>query len=811
MTLNGNASALEHRQAALALLHEAAASDTQRRGGSLNRYVSQLNATFAYVLDTNRVTDHDLFKADKRISAPLDKRVPNATDHLLTSDAKLARQAIADAERTKRGLEARNVSFDEANVSEEIALAKDARDRGARLGMSHPLGAMEQYRMAWVHAQRALDLMDWAATPTVTITTREDMPHEGNVTYTLEGTVFDVRPYEVETVTVTHDGINRSVSLYSNTTPATNGTFAVNLTLHDSINEIPVAATDPNEALAPHDERSLPSPATGVDVLRLDADGLPDVFEKAHTGTAPLGPDSNSTLTPINESGNDVIDGAEDLDNDTVNNYFEYVYGLNPHSPDTDGDNLTDSFELRFPGIDPVNPDTDNDSVLDDAENLDGDGLSNRQEQAAGTNPRRTDTDGDSLSDAAEVEVHGTDPRRPDTDGDGLTDPDELELGTDPTVADTDGDGVPDGEETFETAATNESVGAAFTVNATGNAAKQVTIRNDTSRVLNTDSVRNVSASGLVEITSRSDFSSASVELSYDQSAVADASDVAVFRYDPKRQTFVKQESTVDAANRTVSATVFQTGTFAAFSESAWADRFEDPLPSKWSRDVDLTDDEWTCEGENDPECEDAGDGITVGAGTSATESTATATAEVSGSGGISINAICAGPGNCIPVDQADDDDGDGTIDYWDDCPNTPGAGSDGCPVDSDGDGVNDLDDDCPNTAGSGSDGCPISPPDDDDEADDPNEPIDEGQTVTSSTYGRSLTFRDAQEIHVDAVVSGSAEEAGLRPGSSSSTRTSTWSSSSASREQASPEPSRIPRASRGTCPSTPATWSRSD
>ncbi|MFC7046960.1 hypothetical protein ACFQH6_17525 [Halobacteriaceae archaeon GCM10025711] len=253
VTLNGNASALEHRQAALALLREAAASDT-RRGGNLDRYVSQLNATFAYVLDENRVTDPDLFKADKRISAPLDKRVPNATDHLLTSDAKLARQAIADAERTKRVLEARNVSFDEANVSKEIRLAKDARDRGARLGMSHPLGAMEQYRMAWVHAQRALDLMDTATTPNVTITTRKDLPHDANYTYTLEGTVFDVRPYEIETVTVTHEGVNRSVFLYSNTTPATNGTFAVNLTLNASINEIPVQATDPNELLAPTDE-----------------------------------------------------------------------------------------------------------------------------------------------------------------------------------------------------------------------------------------------------------------------------------------------------------------------------------------------------------------------------------------------------------------------------------------------------------------------------------------------------------------------------------------------------------------------------
>ncbi len=60
------------------------------------------------------------------------------------------------------------------------------------------------------------------------------------------------------------------------------------------------------------------------------------------------------------------------------------------------------------------------------------------------------DTDGDGLTDIAEMEVYGTDPMNADTDGDGLSDSQELALGTDPTNPDTDGDQVWDGEEVVE-------------------------------------------------------------------------------------------------------------------------------------------------------------------------------------------------------------------------------------------------------------------------------------------------------------------------------------------------------------------------
>ena len=64
-----------------------------------------------------------------------------------------------------------------------------------------------------------------------------------------------------------------------------------------------------------------------------------------------------------------------------------------------------------------------------------------------GTDPNRSDTDGDGVSDGDEINVHGCNPLLNDTDGDGLNDALELTLGTSPTNTDSDGDGLPDGWE----------------------------------------------------------------------------------------------------------------------------------------------------------------------------------------------------------------------------------------------------------------------------------------------------------------------------------------------------------------------------
>ena len=77
----------------------------------------------------------------------------------------------------------------------------------------------------------------------------------------------------------------------------------------------------------------------------------------------------------------------------------------------------------------------------------DHDGLSNCDERfVLGTDPKNFDSDGDSVSDATEVES-GTDPLDADSDQDGVDDGSEQAIGTDPVNPDSDNDGVADGSD----------------------------------------------------------------------------------------------------------------------------------------------------------------------------------------------------------------------------------------------------------------------------------------------------------------------------------------------------------------------------
>jgi outer membrane protein OmpA-like peptidoglycan-associated protein len=70
----------------------------------------------------------------------------------------------------------------------------------------------------------------------------------------------------------------------------------------------------------------------------------------------------------------------------------------------------------------------------------DGDGLSNEDEKAHGTNSKIADSDGDGLTDGSEVLTHETDPLKADSDSDGgsVNDGIEVARGTNPGLADDD-------------------------------------------------------------------------------------------------------------------------------------------------------------------------------------------------------------------------------------------------------------------------------------------------------------------------------------------------------------------------------------
>jgi hypothetical protein len=93
-------------------------------------------------------------------------------------------------------------------------------------------------------------------------------------------------------------------------------------------------------------------------------------------------------------------------------------------SGDADGDGIPDDWEIAH-GLDPNDP-------ADALEDPDHDGLTNLEEYTLGTDPHNADTDGDGLSDGAEVHRYHTDPLRVDTDGDGIPDGIEVAAGSDP-------------------------------------------------------------------------------------------------------------------------------------------------------------------------------------------------------------------------------------------------------------------------------------------------------------------------------------------------------------------------------------------
>ncbi|MFT5129647.1 MAG: hypothetical protein ACI8W8_003272, partial [Rhodothermales bacterium] len=124
-----------------------------------------------------------------------------------------------------------------------------------------------------------------------------------------------------------------------------------------------------------------------------------------------------------------------DVDGDGLTAREELAAGTDPTLADTDGDGLNDGDELTHQ-TDPLNSDSDDDGLLDGAE------------IAAGANPHEADTDNDGLSDMEEVNHYQTNPANSDSDGDGLDDYAEIAIHrTDPNNTDSDDDWLPDGQE----------------------------------------------------------------------------------------------------------------------------------------------------------------------------------------------------------------------------------------------------------------------------------------------------------------------------------------------------------------------------
>ena len=136
---------------------------------------------------------------------------------------------------------------------------------------------------------------------------------------------------------------------------------------------------------------------------------------------------------------------GRDSDGDKLSDHYELtVSHTNPHRADTDNDGLSDGYEIRYSMTNPLTRDTDKDGLSDRRElfppaypRMVGFALRvpNFTVREPKTNPRRRDTDGDGLTDGYEVLTSFTSPVLPDTDGDSFSDGEEVLAGSDPLDA----------------------------------------------------------------------------------------------------------------------------------------------------------------------------------------------------------------------------------------------------------------------------------------------------------------------------------------------------------------------------------------
>ena len=128
--------------------------------------------------------------------------------------------------------------------------------------------------------------------------------------------------------------------------------------------------------------------------------------------------------TGVGADGSDPLDpsdGGADWDGDGLTNAEEQQAGTDMNNADTDNDGMPDGWEVNY-GLNP-------NSASDGSADPDGDTLSNLEEYQSGTNPNSADTDGDGTNDANDAYPNDpNDGAASDSDGDGIPDDEENDF-----------------------------------------------------------------------------------------------------------------------------------------------------------------------------------------------------------------------------------------------------------------------------------------------------------------------------------------------------------------------------------------------
>lgn len=297
-------------------------------------------------------------------------------------------------------------------------------------------------------------------------------------------------------------------------------------------------------------------------------------------------PDSDGDGIPdfINDFAN--WEYLMDTDEDYLPDCIEEYLGTDLYNADTDGDGLPDGHEFFIVGTDYLIYDTLGEGMSDGEYDLDEDGLNNLKEYEIGTHPWEADCDSDLLTDGEEVTIHGTDPLKSDTDGEGLSDSDEIVLGTSPLIQDTDGDTIFDCDEkimqeyVYETNQEDVYIEEVkITMNATGNVER-------TTRV---EGMRGMDplcegVAGIIDepfsIETDSEFDTATISFQFNLDSLGNKSveDFIILWYDEENYKFVEMDTTYDVANGTISTETTHFSRYMVVDKIAWFEVWNEEL-----------------------------------------------------------------------------------------------------------------------------------------------------------------------------------------------------------------------------------------
>ena len=197
---------------------------------------------------------------------------------------------------------------------------------------------------------------------------------------------------------------------------------------------------------------------------------------------------------------------------------------------------------------------TSEESTLFKSDDLDGDGLSNDEENKYGTNPSLEDSDMDGISDYDEIYKYKTDPLKKDSDSDGLNDYDEIELGLDPLKKDSKNDGILDSNRELTYKYTSEDVD--LSIKGTGNIASTVVdVTNDT-QISNKTGMINK----LFSFYTDGKLISANISIPYTEDELKkyelNEDDLSIYYYNSDKATYDEVQTTINKEKKNLTATI---------------------------------------------------------------------------------------------------------------------------------------------------------------------------------------------------------------------------------------------------------------